>query len=244
MKRIAISAIVLLAVAGCGGDGDSPMNGGDGGGAVTPESLTDFYTSQAPAVRAGVLDGTARLLDFTNGGSPAGVAVTPAGGNSYNVTVDTELGGTLRGSSIPMFVALQGDPTDGLQDTDFPISATIVKAQTPYGEYSASMTITALGGGGGGVTIMYVEGTASLIDGDRFETHEFGYELDVTFPNLPVSGWEYIEVSGSGSAAYDVCYRFNTQGGQYVRVFGEADGRTFDMEFGGQPAQGSFPCDE
>ncbi|HMB71447.1 MAG TPA: hypothetical protein VKU85_19215 [bacterium] len=243
MKRIAISAIVLLAVAGCGDDGDSPMNGGSNGGAVTPESLSDFYTNQAPTVRAGVLDGTARLLSYTQGGSPGGVSVTPAGGNSYNVTVDTELGSALRGSSIPFFVALQGDPTDGLHDTDFPISMTIQQAQTPYGEYSASMTVTALGGGAT-VTIMYVQGTASLVNGERSETHEFGYELDLTFPNLPVSGWEYIEVSGSGTAAYDVCYRFNPQGGQYVRVFGEADGRTFDMEFGGQPAQGSFPCDE
>jgi hypothetical protein len=86
------------------------------------------------------------------------------------------------------------------------------------------MTVEELGGGAT-VTVFLVSGTATLVDGARVESHEFGYSLDFTFPNIPVHGWEYIEVTGAGSAAYEVCYRSNTLGFQYVRAAAEVNGR-------------------
>jgi len=75
---VVLSAMLVTALAGCG-DGD----GGTGTGTpVTPEQIRSFYETQAPVIRAGILDGVSRVVELTNGGVPAGVTLMPAGGST------------------------------------------------------------------------------------------------------------------------------------------------------------------
>jgi hypothetical protein len=129
----------MLLPLGCGSDGDSGMGNDPGGGTpVTVEQLTDFYGTRAPQVRQGLQDGVQRLLAATQGGGLDGFTAIPAGGNSYQVSIDFDLDGdgSHRGaldSRMPMLVALQGNPADGIQGADLPATVEIQETQTPYG---------------------------------------------------------------------------------------------------------------
>lgn len=246
---VGCALLPFVFVIGCGGD-DGGTNPGDGEpGPVTEESITTFFEQQAPLVRSGALDGFVRLAAATQGGGQDGVTITPKGGNSFDVTIAMDLDGAgalrdARETSLLLTAGFAGDPLDGLDAEDFPCNVQVTGVSTPFGTYSASATAYALGGGQT-VTIFYLEGTSELHSGSRVESSEVGYTADITFPGLPITGWEYVEVTGgSGTAEYDVCYRTNTVGGQYVLVWGTVGGADFSLELGGPPAPGGLPCKE
>lgn len=246
-RILALSISFLpLSYLGCSNDGSVESGGGDGT-PVSEEQLQIFYDTEEPLARAALQDGVQRLLDASQGGELDGISVLPTGLNSYSLNVDIDLDGDgdLEGSEdarLPMLVALQGDPTNGIHDGDLPATVQIQEAETPQGSYSADMNVETLGGGET-VTIFLVTGTSTVVDGARTELHEFGYTLDYTFPGIPIYGWEWIEVTGNGTATYNVCYRTNEFGIQYMRVAGEVNGAPFELESGGIPMEGSYPCD-
>ena len=225
--------LLLFGPAACGGsDG---WEGAAAGDPVTEAELRAYHEQQEPSLRAGALSGVWRLLQVLRGQPADGVRVTSTGPTSADFEIDMDLDGDgARETTMLIPGSFNGDPLDGLSDSDFPATTVIVDQQTPVGTWSANLTITSLGGDATGPTIFLVEGTSGRVDGTRVETSVIGYTVDLTFMFTPLFGTRDIGiVSGVSTADYELTYDSNTSGNQWLGVDGLVDGISFFFELWG-----------